>query len=160
MKCQLLCSLILFLIFSLSINGFSLMRNNLRTSSRATAPAADHGTLQQGEKLESDNGKYFAILQGDGNFVVYSSKNFNRRGKDFPIWSSRTNKKGVAPRRLVMQTDGNLVLYDKNNSPQWNSRTNGRGKGPFKAIMQDDGNLVIYQANGKHTWATGTKGKM
>ena len=98
-------------------------------------------------------------MQDDGNFVVYSSKSFNNKGKDFPIWNSQTVNKGAAPRRLTMQTDGNLVVYDKNNSPLWNSGTAGKGTGPFKVIMQDDGNLVVYEANGKYTWATGTNGK-
>jgi hypothetical protein len=118
---------------------------------------ADLGTLLQGEKLISKNGKYYATIQDDGNFVLYSTK--KRNGNDFAIWSSRTMNKGVAPRRLIMQTDGNLVLYDKNGSVVWNSRTSLKGSGPFTLIMQDDGNLVIYEENGNYTWSTRTNGK-
>lgn len=44
-----------------------------------------------------------AVLQGDGNVVVYDLNGVAR-------WSSRTNGSGASD-RLVMQTDGNLVLY-------------------------------------------------
>ncbi len=56
---------------------------------------------------------------------------------------------------LVMQTDGNLVIYAPNNVPIWATGTNGRD-GAYLS-MQDDGNLVIYQ-NGVAYWATGTNG--
>lgn len=35
------------------------------------------------DKLVSENGEYFAILQGDANFVVYTKDNH-------PIWASNT----------------------------------------------------------------------
>ncbi len=59
---------------------------------------------------------------------------------------------------LVMQDDGNLVLYRvKDNSPLWASYTNGQDvKG---AIMQEDGNLVVYDPNSRPLWASGTDGK-
>ncbi len=59
---------------------------------------------------------------------------------------------------LVMQEDGNLVLYRvKDNHPLWASYTNGQDvKG---AIMQSDGNLVVYDSNSGPLWASGTDGK-
>ena len=48
---------------------------------------------------------------------------------------------------LVMQDDGNLVLYDAGRSRAlWSSRTNGDG-GAF-VTMQADGNLVVYEPDG------------
>ncbi len=44
--------------------------------------------------------------------------------------------------RLIMQPDGNLVLYDAANQPRWATGTNG--KAVTHVIMQPDGNLVIY----------------
>lgn len=55
--------------------------------------------------------------------------------------------------RLVMQGDGNLVLYTKDWAPVWNSGTSG--KGPSKLIVQEDGNLVVYNAQGP-TWSSGS----
>ena len=59
--------------------------------------------------------------------------------------------------RLIMQTDGNLVLY-KNNTLVWNTGTNGKDTAPYKLVMQGDGNLVIYGKT-KAVWSTGTSGK-
>jgi hypothetical protein len=49
--------------------------------------------------------------------------------------------------RLVMQNDGNLVEYTRENRVVWASMTFG-GPGSFTA-MQSDGNLVIYSASGQ-----------
>jgi hypothetical protein len=68
-----------------------------------------------------------------------------------------TGTDGKAAGRLAMQSDGNLVLYDVNNKPLWYSGT--AGMGPSTLVMQDDGNLVVYTAAGKPTWNTQTNGK-
>ncbi|MFF1496771.1 FG-GAP-like repeat-containing protein [Streptomyces sp. NPDC058304] len=57
--------------------------------------------------------------------------------------------------KLVMQTDGNLVLYTKDNKPVWSTHTNG--KPGAVARMQNDGNLVVYAADGKTAlWSSKT----
>ncbi|MFJ9444736.1 hypothetical protein ACIRRH_23095 [Kitasatospora sp. NPDC101235] len=56
--------------------------------------------------------------------------------------------------RLIMQTDGNLVIYHPNGAV-WATGTNNCG---YKAVMQSDGNLVVYSANGGKCWALGTNG--
>lgn len=59
---------------------------------------------------------------------------------------------------LKMQTDGNLVIYRRdNNGAIWASGTNGRGG--YRATMQGDGNLVIYQSNNHPIWDTRTHGR-
>lgn len=64
---------------------------------------------------------------------------------------------------LVMQTDGNLVLYLKGTNgqpavPVWASNT--WGNWGARAVMQSDGNLVVYRAGGSSPadalWSTGT----
>ena len=70
-------------------------------------------------------------------------------------WVSGTNGKGVGPYRLVMQTDGNLVLYDSKNAAWWASNT--MRAGTFSLKVQDDCNAVIY--NGATAiWSTNTPG--
>ncbi|MFJ9447215.1 hypothetical protein ACIRRH_36000 [Kitasatospora sp. NPDC101235] len=56
---------------------------------------------------------------------------------------------------LAMQSDGNLVLYNRERrEPIWASGTyNHPGA---KAKMQWDGNFVIYDTNGAALWSTGT----
>jgi hypothetical protein len=58
---------------------------------------------------------------------------------------------------LVMQGDGNLVLYRAQfGRALWSSNT--WGKPVNHAVMQGDGNLVAYSAAGDHYWDTGTSG--
>jgi len=108
--------------------------------------------------------------QADGNLVIYGPG-------AVVLWQSQTalpmqvpcglnpgeslhagQSVGSCDKRftLVMQTDGNLVVYQ--NSPSralWSSGT--RGKGGDVAVMQADGNLVIYKASGP-VWWTHTMG--
>jgi hypothetical protein len=57
---------------------------------------------------------------------------------------------------FIMQTDGNLVLYNTENVALWNSGTNG--KPVTMCIMQGDGNLVLYQSGPTADWASNTDG--
>jgi hypothetical protein len=58
---------------------------------------------------------------------------------------------------LVMQGDGNLVLYRQDNgNALWASNTVGMGV--THAVMQGDGNFVAYDANNQAWWSSGTMG--
>ncbi|WP_433293673.1 hypothetical protein ACQP2F_31205 [Actinoplanes sp. CA-030573] len=59
--------------------------------------------------------------------------------------------------RLVLQSDGNLVLYRTDDGAAlWASGTAAR---PVAyGIMQGDGNLVAYAGDGRPLWASGTHG--
>ena len=60
--------------------------------------------------------------------------------------------------RLIMQKDGNLVLYDDaRRQLLWESNT--RGQRVDRVIMQRDGNLVLYLHSGQPAWASNTAGK-
>ncbi|MEV7775618.1 hypothetical protein [Kitasatospora sp. NPDC086791] len=56
--------------------------------------------------------------------------------------------------RLIYQSDGNLVQYDRWGTAIWASATNGGGAG--KAIMQYDGNFVVYDTFKNAKWWSGT----
>ena len=56
--------------------------------------------------------------------------------------------------QLIMQDDGNLVLYDGAGKALWASGT-ARHPGA-DAVMQADGNLVVYDSTGHPLWASGT----
>ena len=62
--------------------------------------------------------------------------------------------------RLIMQLDGNLVLYARGTTgyqtPVWSSDTPGRGTPPHKLLLQGDGNLVVYDVNSVPIWDTST----
>jgi hypothetical protein len=101
--------------------------------------------LYPGEYMKSTTGKYFLVMQGDGNLVI---RNANKKA----IWSTRTNGKGT--KYAVFQGDGNLVLYKNGGGAIWASGTNGRGG--VKVILQNDGNLVMRRSSGSVVWATGS----
>lgn len=61
--------------------------------------------------------------------------------------------------QLIMQKEGNLVLYDARTNPAhpapvWASPTDGNPGA--RADMQKEGNLVIYNAANKPVWTTPT----
>jgi hypothetical protein len=60
---------------------------------------------------------------------------------------------------LVMQTDGNLVLYGDKNAALWESGTSKKGTAPYRAIMQPDGNFIVYDSGNAPLWHTETYGK-
>ncbi|GAA1270723.1 hypothetical protein GCM10009665_68790 [Kitasatospora nipponensis] len=122
-----------------------------------------------------NNGAYLRV-QDDGNIVVYKKNGGPAVGNALwstgtvrvnptiasgqPVWTGQwTDEKSTV---LIMQQDGNLVLYRKSDGAAlWNSRTAGNN-GAWLA-MQGDGNAVVYKAGGSSTnggavWASGTFG--
>ena len=112
-----------------------------------------------------------ATVQTDGNLVVYDAK-----GK--ALWDANSSPANIGPNglnpgavmhagtllysrnkqlRLVLQGDGNLVLY-RGGAAQWATSTYRGSK--TTATMQWDGNLVVRDGSGKALWSTGTSGQM
>jgi len=108
----------------------------------ATAPA----TLGGNVRLGSPDGRFEAVMQTDGNFVVYFGST--------ALFATGTNGSGAD--HFAVQSDGNLVVYDAANVPKWASGTNG--KGGTHLVMQSDGNLVLYTASNAAVWASNTGG--
>ena len=104
------------------------------------------GILYPGQQIQTADRKYRAVLQSDGNFVLYAQSG--------AIWSSRTHGKPVVS--LNMQPDGNLVLRDKNGGAIWYTKTHWYG--PSYLTIQPDGNLVLRTLDGKATWNSQTAG--
>jgi len=146
----------------------------------------DHATLHEGsslisngvtigERMLSSNGLtdqtipfrtvdwMNAILQEDGNFVVYYAQLKVRATSPdgYAKWASGTPFGPQAgPFRLTNHKDGNLVLYNGAGTEIWRAPHNKAVKKlPCKLIMQDDGNLVYYDAAGVAVWATDTNGQ-
>jgi hypothetical protein len=111
--------------------------------------------LKVNEFLESTNG-YYAILQGDCNFVIYRSRHFVPRNA---LWSSGTSRNNCRNPILVNQNDGNVVIYNRGvanaNNAIWSTGTNS-GSQCYSFVMQDDGNLVLYTSDFRPVWSSGT----
>ncbi|MDY7227133.1 S8 family serine peptidase [Hyalangium rubrum] len=101
-------------------------------------------SLAPGQSLSSCAGNVTLVHQTDGNVVVY-----DRLGA---LWHTSTY--GQATSSLVMQGDGNFVLYPASGAALWHTNTYGN-PGAFVS-MQDDCNLVVYNAAGAPLWATMT----
>jgi GH25 family lysozyme M1 (1,4-beta-N-acetylmuramidase) len=99
--------------------------------------------LKGGQTLHDASGTKVAAMQSDGNFVIYRS--------GVARWQSGTSKYPGA--RLILQSDGNLVIYDNAGIARWSSVTSGTGGGNVLA-MQGDGNLVLYKGS-RALWARG-----
>jgi RHS repeat-associated protein len=96
-------------------------------------------TLSSGQSVASPNGSYTLLLETSGDLVVDQGST--------QIWD--TNTAGNPNDYLILQTDGNLVLYSSGASQLWASSTAGTVASYL--AMQNDGNLVIYGPSGA-TW--------
>jgi hypothetical protein len=58
--------------------------------------------------------------------------------------------------RFIVQTDGNCVIYKKDNNHTWATGTDNKMLGYL--AMQGDGNLVLYDRSGNSIWDSKTYG--
>jgi peptidoglycan/xylan/chitin deacetylase (PgdA/CDA1 family) len=73
-----------------------------------------------------------------------------------PVGSLWSSRTFVSGTQLVLQGDGNLVAYAPDGRAVWNSRT--PGSGAVRLVVQADGNVVLYRSNGTAVWSTRTPG--
>jgi hypothetical protein len=108
-------------------------------SSLQKAAILSPATLAPGQQLISANQQYRAVMQGDGNLVLY--------GPDGVLWSSGTwNNPGAA---LSVQADGNLVIYSAG-KPIWVSNT-FNNPGGVTLSVNNNGTLGLFK-NGIPLW--------
>jgi len=115
--------------------------------------AGDYDTLapgwvrRPGQAVHSADGRFQFTYQSDGNLVL------SQQGTQ--LWASNTS--GTSPGRTIMQTDGNLVIYDGSGTAVWSSGTGGNPTSyDTFLLVQDDGNVVIANISGQALWSTGT----
>ena len=92
--------------------------------------------------LVNAEGTAHAILQNDGNFVVYQN---NPRAV---VWDTKTHGDYGGTVRLKFQSDYNLVLYNAHNEVLWAAGTTDSGcDSTCHLLLQGDCNLVIYKGH-------------
>lgn len=100
--------------------------------------------------------EYYAFMQGDGNFVIYLSSSFQAKNAMWATGTYGPNSGNKLPFYVTLQTDGNLLVFDKRKTALWSTDTWGRGPSPHYLVMESDGNLVLYDGNGTSTWTSGS----
>ncbi|MFC3690379.1 hypothetical protein [Aquipuribacter hungaricus] len=93
-------------------------------------------------RVQDDRNMVYTDTAGRPVFSTDSHRNLHVFQEDFLVAGDTVLGERQAS-RLVMQADGNLVLY-RGQTPLWSSETSGN-PGAF-AVMQGDGNLVVYSA--------------
>ncbi|WP_448615632.1 zinc-dependent metalloprotease family protein [Modestobacter sp. URMC 112] len=101
--------------------------------------------LIEGQRLVSANGRWSLSLYNQ-DLQVFSVADGT------PKWHSNTEDYNASGERVVMQTDGNLVVYTRDGGAVWSSRTWGN-PGAY-AVIRDDGHLAIHRADGRYLWGT------
>jgi len=99
------------------------------------------------QRLRSPTGTYELIYQDDGNLVLY------RKSPDTRLmWESKTE--GETPQKLLVQRDGNVVLYvDRFHPAAWASGTStGGNTAKREFVLRDNGDVVILE-NGNQIWS-------
>ena len=92
----------------------------LWTASASAAVLRAGESLKVGQHLYSDNNRYYAVLNADGNFAVFVND-----GSARAVWATWTGGRGVT--QAVLHPGGNFVLYTADNRPVWETKTGGAG---------------------------------
>ncbi|KAF4982279.1 hypothetical protein FZEAL_2065 [Fusarium zealandicum] len=102
--------------------------------------------LKPGQSLWSQDGSVEFKMQQDGKIAVY--------------WGGQCRYQNTAQQRqdikgIVMQDDGNLVMYDNNSNATWQTDTAaGKGDSTVICAVQNDGNVILYK--GTPIWSSET----
>jgi len=115
--------------------------------------------LKPGEAARSCDNRFSLTLQGDGNLVLQGMIAFNPPppppapgGTTVTPWQSGTT--GLLSDTLIMQSDGNLVLYDWLGGAVWNTGTRNHPGAYF--TIENNGNMIVHDPNGSSLWASNT----
>ncbi|GAB2706322.1 glycoside hydrolase domain-containing protein [Kitasatospora kifunensis] len=113
---------------------------------------ASGNIMQPGQQLDPGNSVSSAsvtlTMQTDGDLAV--SLKVGGTAAQPVLWHTGTS--GNPGAYVVMQLDGNLVVYRPDGTAIWNTYSNNK---PGASLhVQDDGNVVLYDANNGPVWST------
>jgi hypothetical protein len=100
--------------------------------------------LRVNQSLTSCNGLYTLEMQVDGDLVLHDNKS------DVPLWSSQTA--GKTGQALVMQGDGNFVMYDGYHGAGVSVWETGTAGHPGATLSVDDGGNVKIHDGDVEIW--------
>ncbi|MEM9813162.1 MAG: hypothetical protein AAF913_10855, partial [Pseudomonadota bacterium] len=114
-------------------------------------------TMYKDEMLVSENGLFAAVFDagGDtGNLALYDLRGETPQ----QVWVSNDGGDNTDDGWMVMQYDGNLVIYDDNDTgfSTGTHAEDGQTHGAFALRLENDGNLVVRdQISGDVLWVGG-----
>jgi subtilisin family serine protease len=118
----------------------------------AGKPTATPAQVQAAMKGSATPNRVSDAGPGSPNLLLYTANAVTdtlARGERLDAGQSKSSNDRRY--KLVMQTDGNLVLYaTATGQPLWHTRSNGSGA--THATLQTDGNFVVYTAAGVPVW--------
>ncbi|MEU1306328.1 DUF4241 domain-containing protein [Streptomyces shenzhenensis] len=99
--------------------------------------------------LSSSSGAFLLVNQEDGDVVIYRAQD------GATVWRTGTLLEdeliGLS-NRLVLQDNGNLVVFAPTGVQVWSSGTQGRDV--QRAVLGDDGRLGLVDADGSEVWSS------
>jgi serine protease len=95
-----------------------------------------------------------SVVSCDGRFTLVIQSDGNLVLYQAGVGAIWANYVFGSGHRLAMQTDGNLVVYNNLNQAPWYTGT--QGNPGARLAVQNDGNVVVYSAGGQALWNTGT----
>ncbi|HET7013871.1 MAG TPA: CHAP domain-containing protein [Streptosporangiaceae bacterium] len=101
--------------------------------------------MPAGDSLVSSDRHFTLTMQSDGNLVEHVT------GASQVVWSSGTG--GHPNADVIMQDDGNLVIYGGASGALWSSGTAGQGPGDL--TVQPDAELVVRKGTTTY-WSSGS----
>jgi len=104
--------------------------------------------LNAGQSITSPNGHAELTMLSNGNVVLYNMEN----SPNVVEW--QTNTGGNPGAYIILQGDGNLVVYTSGGSPLWDSATYNNTN-PYMSLS-NTGNLAVYTQAGSQLWQTNT----
>lgn len=103
-------------------------------------------SLGVGQSIQSGDGRYVLVLQGDGNVVTYEDA--------AALWNSGTYNHPEAY-ALIMRTDGIVDLVDGYGISLWSAPNDKSKTVPGSwLVLQTDNNLVLYTQENRPVWST------
>ena len=111
--------------------------------------------FNSGNYITSPGIKYFAIMQADGNFVVYNGSGPSNNSGTVKWDMGSHNNGNISPGSYAyLQDDGNFVVMKSDGSAAiWRASSNG-GTVPRKVGLTDTGILQVIDSTGAIIWQT------
>lgn len=139
---------------STEISGLTVDQGKDNSYTAIQATAAQNYFVKPGECIVSPNRKFAAVMQSDGEFVVYPT---DTPVAEKHVWAASTFRRGLAG--LLVKQDGNIAIYsaggitvDEKGRPSGNGGkvefSSNSGTKPYAdyfLAMQDHGNIVLYK---------------